>query len=371
MFHIDIRSKKLKKLIFLSILLIVIFTISACNTIPGTATVTVEPGAQANITGSPEVTASPIETYFTCAGRQGCNPEDALTGLLSSIENAKISIDLAMYNLNLTEVADALVSASKQGVQVRLVTDSSDIDGEAMQRLHDANIPIVERANGDGLMHDKFVVIDGKEVWTGSLNLTWSGLNEDNNNLVRIDSEKVAADYEAEFEEMFKDRRFGADSSSNTPYPKIIISGIPVEVYFAPEDHVESRLLGLIQDAKTSVDFLALTFTLNSMSDALIADANRGVQVRGVYEEGNALTDTGSDYYTMRQAGLDVLLDGNAGLMHHKVMIIDHEIVVFGSYNFTSSAERRNDENLIIAVDADLAKQFEAEFERIYSIAKP
>lgn len=314
---------------------------------------------------------SSIQAYFTCAGRQGCDSEEIINNLLDSINQAQSSIDMAMYNLNLTEIANALIKAEKRGVKVRLVTDSSNLDGEAMRRISEAGIMIVSRDDGNGIMHDKFVVIDGREVWAGSLNLTWNGVNEDNNNFVRIDSDKAAADYAIEFDEMYTQKRFGPDSTSDTPYPTMILDGIPVEIYFAPEDHVQSKIIELVGHAKTSVDFLSLTFTLDNLSSALIAAEKRGVKVRGVFEEQNALTDSGSDYYMMRKAGLDVLLDGNSGLMHHKVMIIDHEIVVFGSYNFTSSADRRNDENLVIVTSANLAEQYETEFRRIYSIAKP
>ena len=62
--------------------------------------------------------------------------------------------------------------------------------------------------------------------------------------------------------------------------------------------------------------------------------------------------------------------DGNDGQMHHKVMIIDKQIVIFGSYNFTNSAETRNDENLIVAYNTDIAAQFLSEFERVYEQAQ-
>lgn len=357
-------ENQLKKTAFIVLTLVFVSFLFGCNELNASTTNSLE-------SISPSTVSDPIKVYFTCAGRQGCDAESVLTGLLGSINQAKTSIDIAMYNLNLNEIANALTAAEKRGVQVRLVTDGSNNDGEAMRRIKSAGIPVVARADGAGLMHDKVVIIDGKEVWTGSLNLTWSGVNDDNNNLVMIDSEKIAADYEKEFEEMFTQSRYGSESSSDTPYPQMIIGGVPVEVYFAPEDHVQSRLLELVKDAKTSVDFLAMTLTQDALSNALISDAERGIQVRGVFEEDNALADTGSDYTAMRQAGLDVLLDGNTGLMHHKVMIIDREIVVFGSYNFTSSAEKRNDENLVIVADAHLASQFEEEFERIYAIAKP
>ena len=63
-------------------------------------------------------------------------------------------------------------------------------------------------------------------------------------------------------------------------------------------------------------------------------------------------SDVGTEYAAFRKAGLDVHMDGNPGLMHHKVFIIDGQIVVMGSYNFTASAEKSNDENLIVINNA-------------------
>jgi phosphatidylserine/phosphatidylglycerophosphate/cardiolipin synthase-like enzyme len=73
----------------------------------------------------------------------------------------------------------------------------------------------------------------------------------------------------------------------------------------------------------------------------------------------------------MRQAGLDVRLDGLEGQMHHKVIIVDGRTVVTGSYNFTNGAERYNEENLLIIHDEALAEIYEAEFGRIYARAIP
>jgi phosphatidylserine/phosphatidylglycerophosphate/cardiolipin synthase-like enzyme len=64
-----------------------------------------------------------------------------------------------------------------------------------------------------------------------------------------------------------------------------------------------------------------------------------------------------------------VRLDGNPELMHHKVFIVDQEIVIFGSYNFSAAAETRNDENLLIIYSPELAAQFSEEFERVYERA--
>jgi phosphatidylserine/phosphatidylglycerophosphate/cardiolipin synthase-like enzyme len=56
--------------------------------------------------------------------------------------------------------------------------------------------------------------------------------------------------------------------------------------------------------------------------------------------------------------------------MHHKIIIIDHSIVVTGSYNFTGSADDRNDENAVIFFSPDIAEFFFAEFERVFGMAQ-
>ena len=63
-------------------------------------------------------------------------------------------------------------------------------------------------------------------------------------------------------------------------------------------------------------------------------------------------------------------LDGNPLNMHHKVIIIDESVVIFGSYNFSRSAEERNDENTLIIHNPELAAQFLAEFERVQAKAQ-
>ena len=55
--------------------------------------------------------------------------------------------------------------------------------------------------------------------------------------------------------------------------------------------------------------------------------------------------------------------------MHHKVFIIDEKIVIFGSYNFSQSAEENNDENLVIIYNEAIAQQFMQEFQRVWKVA--
>ena len=76
-------------------------------------------------------------------------------------------------------------------------------------------------------------------------------------------------------------------------------------------------------------------------------------------------SNQGTEFDPFRQAGLEVLIDGIEGQMHHKVFIVDEKIVVLGSYNFSQAAEERNDENLLIVYNEEIAGQFMQEFQRV------
>jgi phosphatidylserine/phosphatidylglycerophosphate/cardiolipin synthase-like enzyme len=290
--------------------------------------------------------------------------------LVDAIDSARLSVDAAMYSLSLNSVRDALLHAFRRGVQVHVVMESDNMDSADPQILIEAGIPVL----GDrrqGLMHNKFMVIDRMDVWTGSMNFTDSGTYSDNNNLLHIRSEKVAEDYESEFNEMFVDDKFGPDPGVVTPNPRVVIDGTPLDIYFSPDDQVQSALTELLDNAQTSIYFLAYSFTADPLGEAIRNRAEAGVKVSGVMEAGQVASNSGTEYDAFRAAGLDVRLDGNEGQMHHKVLIIDGQIVVTGSYNFSASAENTNDENVVVIYNRDIAGQYLQEFKRVYAQAQP
>ena len=78
----------------------------------------------------------------------------------------------------------------------------------------------------------------------------------------------------------------------------------------------------------------------------------------------------GTEFDTLHNAGIDVWLDGNPRLMHHKVIIIDQQVVITGSYNFSNNAEHYNDENTLIIHNQDIAAQYMTEFQQIYDLSQ-
>jgi phosphatidylserine/phosphatidylglycerophosphate/cardiolipin synthase-like enzyme len=313
----------------------------------------------------------PVTVFFTdpsspSAGSFRGGPDEALQ---EAIDHATLSVDIAVYDLNLWSIRDALLRAAGRGVRVRLVTDSDNILRPEVAALEAAGIPVLGDRR-EPLMHHKFAVIDGEEMWTGSMNYTITDGYLNDNNLVRVRSEELARSYTREFEEMFLEDRFGALSLSDTPQREAVVGGARLEVLFSPDDGAAARIEELIRGAEDSIDFLAFSFTLDSLAEAVLERSAQGVMVRGVFEQEQA-GNIGSQLLALREAGLDVWADGNPRNMHHKVIVIDGSIVITGSYNFSISAEESNDENVLIVHDDNIAALFLIEFDRVFALATP
>lgn len=289
--------------------------------------------------------------------------------LAEAIDAAHYTVDVAIYHLNLWSVRDALLRAAERGLRVRVVVESDGLFDPEVQDLIRAGIPVLGDRR-EPLMHHKFTILDDLEVWTGSMNYSVGSAYRDDNLLLRLRDRGVAENYRREFDEMFEDELFGPLSLADTPHPRLTIGGIQVETLFAPDDGVARRLIELVAQADSEIDFLAFTFTSDPLTEALIEAAARGVTVRGVMERDQAQA-AGSDIGRMQAAGLDVRLDHSPGTMHHKLLLIDGIIVATGSYNFTRSAEMANDENLIVLDDPAAAALIGAEFARLYAAASP
>jgi len=343
----------------------------------------VTPSPEIDITQTPATELTPVElesgygvkgSWFELYFTDPVNPfSSQATGgvdgpLVEAIDSARLSIDVAAYSISLNSVRFALINAHKRGVTVRMVMESTNMDRSDPQALIEAGIPIVGDKR-DGLMHDKFMVIDKSEVWLGSMNFTDSGAYEDNNHLFRIRSTKISENYTKEFEEMFLENRFGENVLSETPHPTLTIDGTRVDTFFSPDDGVASQIATVLSGAEESIYFLAFSFTSNDLGAIVRDKAEAGLTIAGVMDEEQVSSNQGTEYDPFKQAELDVRIDGNEGQMHHKVFIVDEKIVVLGSYNFSQSAETRNDENILIIYNEAIAEQLMMEFHRVWEVA--
>ncbi len=234
-----------------------------------------------------------------------------------------------------------------------------DVGKESRQLLINANARVItdDESNSAygtpyvhaGLMHDKFCVINGSTVITGSYNPTDGGELSRNNMLI-IHSKILARNYAKEWRSM----------ETKAPRPGIIhkltLSGMPVENYFCPGDGCEDAVLRTLEKAQSEIVFMTFSFTSDPIGNLLIKKAQQGIHVEGICEDRQVDDFSECDRLDAHhwQAAHD---------LHHKVFIIDKRYVVTGSYNPTSSGDRRNRENIIIIDNATIAQQYLMEYE--------
>lgn len=351
-------------------------------------------------TASPAASTGSIKAYFnnsvntSVAWLHPANGNQNLTALLvPHIDNAKRSVDVALYSLSGTPgsaIATALINAKNRGVKVRVICEYDNSTGSGFTQLVSAGVPLInDRFDpinfGAGLMHNKFFVVDARGgapestwVWMGSWNPTDPGTNNDLQNSVEIQDQALAKVYTLEFNEMWGSStdtpnaavsRFGARKLDDTPH-HFVIGGRNVELYFSPSDGTNYHILQTINAAQHTLGFQLLTMTRSDLSSALIAKKTAGLKVRGDLDNSS---DAGSEFSNLVSGGVDVRVkSGYSGLLHHKYLIVDAEdhgansMVLTGSHNWSASAENSNNENTVIIHDADITNQYLQEFTARY-----
>lgn len=292
--------------------------------------------------------------------------------LVKLINSSQTSIDIALYGwADIPQIVDAVKSALKRGVNVRVVYDTKT----AGQNYYPETINLInliKSAHSDdvignakltnSIMHNKFIIFDNKTVYSGSMNFSVTGLSGFNqNNVVIFYSPEIAGIYAAEFENMFHGK-FHTLKPANKVKPVKLSDGSIVRIYFSPQDKgITKAVIPLVQNSKKYIYIPAFLITHKPLTFALISAKKRGVDVRIILDA----TSTGmrnSSLNLLRSAGVPVKIENYAGKMHSKSMIIDDRYVVSGSTNFSNSGENKNDENEIIMENPHIAKFYKEFF---------
>ncbi len=311
-------------------------------------------------------------------------PDDLANGLdqvvVPLIDSAQSSVELASFDLNLPSVLDALVRAKQRGVDVRVIIDTMSgetrLDAkrsptgeelDAVRVLERVRIKVVDGGRSNGLMHNKFIVIDSRVLVTGSMNFSYNDTYRNNNNLLVITDPTLIANYRAKFNEGFSARRFGARAEFGAQVSVLNIDGVQVANYFSPPDSVMDKIVALTGTAQQSIRFMAFTYTHPDLINTMIARHQAGVDVQGIIEARGVSQGMLVPLYCHN---VPVQVDGNRFTMHHKVIIIDELIVITGSYNFTKSADDANDENVLIIANRALAAGYLQEYNRLAAAAR-
>lgn len=130
-----------------------------------------------------------------------------------------------------------------------------------------------------------------------------------------------------------------------------------ITVYFSPGGGCTEAIVRELNAAKKAVYVQAYSFTSAPIAGALVEAHKRGVQVTVILDKGQRSERYSSADFISR-AGIATLIDERHAIAHNKVMVIDGEVVITGSFNFTKAAEEKNAENLLVIRDAELAAKY-------------
>ncbi|MFM7651377.1 MAG: phospholipase D-like domain-containing protein [Vulcanococcus sp.] len=374
--------------------------------------------------------------------------------LVQTISGARQQVLVAVQELSLPAVAGALAEQHRRGRRVQVVLEhtystpwseqhEADLSphlrnrrrqlqqladrnrdgrlsaaeregGDAVLILRRAGVPLIDdRADGSagsGLMHSKYLVVDGRTVVTGSANFTPSCIHGDPddrrtrgnvNHLMRIQSPALVALFQKDFQAMWgdgpggrSDSRFGIAKESG-PSRTVLVGQVPVQVLFAPHRRTDPNnglnlLAAILKQAKRQVDMALFVFSAQQLTDGLAELQRRRVQIRLLADAGFASRpfsevldllgvamadktcklESGNQPLKAALNGVGIARLPGGDKLHHKVAVIDNRTVITGSFNWSPSAAHQNDEVLLVIHSPLLAAHFTREMDRIWKGAE-
>ncbi len=150
-----------------------------------------------------------------------------------------------------------------------------------------------------------------------------------------------------------------------------VVVGNPVcSVRFSPHGGCTDVIVDTLRRAQTSVLVQAYSFTSEPITQALVAAHERGVKVAVILDKSQR-SERHSTAERLVQHGVPVSIDDAHAIAHNKVIIVDGETVLTGSFNFTEAAEAKNAENLLEVDDRELAAQYERNWRAHLAHSKP
>ena len=342
-----------------------------------------------------------VDMYFNDPGTRPDNSwrrPDSLTAMINMIHNAKSTLDFAVMGFTHTDIIDAIEMAHDRGVKVRMVGDADHWGNEGYRRMMNRQIPM-SVGNGPHIMHDKFLVADSRFTFIGTANWSVSDMTQNSNNMLMIDHPGVAADFTAEFEQMFNGL-FGYTKQRIDNGRVYQVGDTEVEVWFSPNEDTMGRMLEVVDAAEESVRFTIFAFTKDQVGSAYIRkmeelerkfadDPDRDDElplrsVAGVVDQ-SQLHSNGQyhEAHRLLAAGIPMRLDGNdmnrkpgdyqagGGRLHSKTMLIDTYgedggTVMTGSFNWSASATVSNDEFLVVLRSPRISQDYNEYFDYLW-----
>lgn len=324
--------------------------------------------------------------------------------LLKEIELAKKSIDVAIFSMDMPNVIEALIQKSRLGLDVTVIMPNSE-KNVGQKSLKDTEVNLIlsgdpvllsneNRGDIEELMHHKFVIIDAgrdtQKLITGPTNFTILQQKFDPGFLMVLNNPEIIEIYKIEFENLHKGIR-GTEKVRKIGSPlsrKINYKNGFVEIWMGPgisENSLKTRIIELIESADKNIKVMVWYFNDRVIGDALRRAAIRGVNVKILFDDylleeqdlarGLIEFDKNTNFPLVaiedgkRQEllkpfadELSIIDDFNT-FLHHHTMIIDDEIVLTGTANWTYNGFFRNDENILVTNVPEVVERFGQNFE--------
>jgi phosphatidylserine/phosphatidylglycerophosphate/cardiolipin synthase-like enzyme len=346
--------------------------------------------------------------------------------IVDFIAGARLSLDIAVQELDSEPIAQAILDARFRGVSVRMVVEqdylltakvpevtlkAGEDKAAALHRVQWGDEPggrslepnrrilaALLRCNVDvkadynpAIFHQKFAIRDYREratstsaILTGSTNFTHTDCHRNLNHIVVFHDARICNEYTVEFDHI-RAGLFGRGIHGDVPRA-YNVGGVPVKVLFAPDHTPELEIMKQMLKATDRVDFAIFTFAGSSgIDDTMIALAEAKRTVTGAMDPGQGVQKWAATH-DLDRAHIELYFPKRTpafGKLHHKLMVIDETAVIAGSFNYTAPANDYNDENIFVmgspyldlpkskggpvdpVAGAELARFFRAEIQRI------
>jgi cardiolipin synthase len=272
------------------------------------------------------------------------NQHDLRQVFLKGIDEAKQSILLMIYTLTDDRIIKQLKQKSEEGIDVWVIYDAK-ASPYAAKKLG-AKVKLLKRY-GDGLMHQKIMVIDGRRTWIGSANMTGESLRFHGNLITAVHSQQIASFILEKAQNMRSE-----ENGIPLKHRAFNVGEQEIELWFFPDDPLGAKkLVELLRAAKKSIRIAMFTWTRIDLANEVIDAKNRGINVEVVIDRRCGLGAGAQVVKRLNDGGVPVRLSQGDALLHHKLLIVDSQVLVNGSANWTKAAFTKNDDCYMILYD--------------------
>ena len=145
----------------------------------------------------------------------------------------------------------------------------------------------------------------------------------------------------------------------------LVYCSASTKIYFSPNGGCREAVIETISKAHETIDIAMYDFTSKPIAEELVKAKKRNVRVRIILDKSQGQQDYSKSKY-LTQKGFGVKYHTGPGLMHNKFAIIDGQVLLTGSFNWTGMAEQKNEENLLVMTDQQVIREYQKRFEYLY-----